>query len=201
MAKNKNCIEEMHEKAQALIQNRDKQIRELSEKIDTCQNKMTAAETAIQTAKDNLDFDGAEDAKKNKERAAFEIDAYKAKLKKYQSNDLITTAESDSMVENVLEYRDSLNNDLLKGIAAHIVAMNDLIDDYDKEINKIGNALREWTGSVHPYMTSQYGFNNGKFSYPVSGFVPVVLKEIRDNLNEIKQDSPVISEEIEKLTK
>lgn len=193
------AVKNVNELTEKLLADHDAKIAKLENKIEKAESMIADADQRITAARDQEDFDAYDLAVTDKKRAEFSLDVSKNKLEKAKASSIISEEESNKTVNSLLNCKTDLEDQLLKNIAVHVTAINDLLKDYDASIDQIGSSLKAWTNKIHTYNTSMYGFHDGRFVYASNGFIPYSIVDIKESLNSLLQKDHDLTDHVKAL--
>lgn len=80
-----------------------------------------------------------------------------AKIKKYdelertlRARAVITEAESDKVIDSLLDYERQLESAFMDSIREHVTALQKIRDNYVAAVDETENTISQWTRTIHP---------------------------------------------------
>lgn len=147
-------------KMAALIKARENDLATCQRKIEEARAAEAEAVAAMDRAMDALDPVAYAEAAKKKDAAQLSIRMYSDKAQKVNNIRMTTEAESDAVIDSLLEYERQLSDDLDSAVMEPLKALAALYNDYMAAVADVENTIRNWTAKIHP------NYRNDSTTYP-----------------------------------
>lgn len=164
----KTIAQQVKERIEDLTAKRTADLDLISNRQSEAQERLKAAEIALHDAAESMDINAYEKALTAKRKAQTEIDMYAAKYEQIQRQEYVTEAESDAVIDSLLDYETNLTVDFESAIAEPLKQLQALLDKYREEINSTEWIIQEWTGKIHYNYLNRFGgtYSNGSRRSP-----------------------------------
>lgn len=143
-------LQKTQEKMQALREQRTAELAEIQKKQDEAEAQKISAEQKMKAATIDINVDEYEAAKYEENRARIAIEMLGARYGMIQKKELISEADSDAIIDDLLSYENKLSEDFKAAIVKPLRVLADLNEKYMKEIRDTENTLRVWQQDIHP---------------------------------------------------
>lgn len=145
----KTTREQVQEKIDELRELKENAMRTAQEKLEAASAEKIAAEKAMYDATARLNVDDFETAKAAKQKAEAAIEMYTGRLTQIQKQEYITEAESDQVIDSLLQYENELAIRLEHDLSAVVKRMAELNGKYREEIQAVEMTIVTWTSEIH----------------------------------------------------
>lgn len=187
-----SIVEETRQKMDDLLEKKA-QVADFFQKEIAVATKMKAeAEEAVNQAFGDLDSEALEAAKSKLASAESAIKMCEIQQKRVTSQRIIAEAESDSVIDSLLEYEKSLCAEYEAAIAAPLKKLQALTEEHKKAIKETEDLIQAWTANIHPNYRNFFGtlYKDGSnradapqpvhfFNYVGSRFVDIIEQCIK----------------------
>lgn len=169
----KNMMQEMKAK-------KAEELEMLIQKRNEAYKQLEAAELAAKDATERMDFEVFEDAKTAKERAKTAIDMYNAKHTQISNQEYINEAESNKVIDSLLNYEKEIEKDFKAKAAIHLRELETILAFYFHEVNETERIIVEWCNNIHANyrMESTMYFNKATGDYTNRSNKPVPVHSV-----------------------
>lgn len=147
--KKENITAKMQQKMAELKEQRIREKGELGDKINEIKNSLSDVERKLQDAIRRTDLDAYQTAEADKNSLSAALKMYQSRLTQLDNLELIAENESDKLIDDLMEYESTLQEDFEKNIAPHLEALAALVIAYNKEIGDAETTLHQWTHQIH----------------------------------------------------
>lgn len=138
----KNRMKEMQDSKAA-------QLETIRQKQEEARTDREAADLAIKEATEHMNLEAYAEAKDAKRKAQTALDMYNGRYKQIKQQEYISEAESDSVVDSLLEYEKQLAEDFKAAAAVHLKKLAELLKDYKAAVQDTENTLTAWQRDIH----------------------------------------------------
>lgn len=168
----KSVLEEVIDRMNDLQQKKTEELDTVHQRQQEAQTQKEAAELALKDATDRMDLDAYEEAKAARRKAQAAIDMYSSKYKQISQQEYISEADSDKVIDSLLEYENKLAGDFNHAISIHLSELRTILLEYVNEVEKVENTITAWTEKIHANYRSAGtiypdGSNRSKTPVPV----------------------------------
>ena len=111
--------------------------------------ELRAASEAMEKATKELDSGAYEKAKAAAQRAEDKAGMIDARFSQVQRRELITEAESDEVIDSLLQYETDLSEGFRDAIAGPLEHLAELLAAYKKEIRAVETFISRWSADIH----------------------------------------------------
>lgn len=147
--KAENSVQQVKNRMKTLREMKQTQLAEMEKKQAEARAQIEAAEADITKATEALDIDGYEAAKRDKSKAQTALDLYSGRIEQINRQQYVTEAESDQIIDGLLQYEKQLDTDFLEAISEPVTRLETLRKEYLDKINEAEQTIRAWTSEIH----------------------------------------------------
>jgi hypothetical protein len=156
MAK-QTLLETTKQRMQELRESRAAQLAAISQKQEEAHAQIKQAADDMRSATEEMNVDKYEEAKHRKQRAQIALDMYTGRKAQLEKQEIITEAESDAVIDGLLDYEKELEVDFKAALAGYLRQLKPLYNAYKDEIAAVERTLSEWQGDIHANYRSRGG--------------------------------------------
>lgn len=157
-----NKAKEIKNRINQLIEEKAASLAEIQVEIDKAVEREAAAVNEMKIAMESTNVDAYQEAKSKKLAASNALEMYRARLKQLTERKFLTEAESDEVIDELLEYEDVLKEDFMKSLEAPLKKLNELYKEYIARVDEAENIISRWTSEIHSNYRNFYGiYANG----------------------------------------
>lgn len=138
----KNRMKEMQDSKAA-------QLETIRQKQEEARTDREAADLAIKEATEHMNLEAYAEAKDAKRKAQTALDMYNGRYKQIKQQEYISEAESDSVVDSLLEYEKQLAEDFKAAAAVHLKKLAELLKDYKAAVQDTEDTITAWQRDIH----------------------------------------------------
>lgn len=146
----KNRMKEMQDSKAA-------QLETIRQKQTEARSQIEAAALAMKQATEEMNVDSYEEAKNRKRKAQTALDMYNGRYEQIKQQEYISEAESDSVVDSLLEYEKTLAEDFKAAAAVHLKKLAELLKDYKAAVKDTEDTLTSWQRDIHANYNTRGG--------------------------------------------
>ena len=144
-----NILQEVKNRMKALQDNKAAQLETIRKKQDEARTQIEAAALGMKQATEEMNVDAYEEAKGKKRKAQTALDMYSGRYEQIRKQEYISEAESDSVVDSLLEYENGLATDFKKALTAHLKQLAKLHKEYVAAVKDTEGVLTAWQQDIH----------------------------------------------------
>lgn len=153
----KNTRKEVEAKIAKLLSDRKSEIEGIREKIEELTKEVDAQAQAIKDATQVTNLEAYERAKSAKRQAEVALEMYHERLNQLKVNEYVTEAESDRVIDQLLDYREALKADYESKLQTSLPAIVELTEAFNQEWNATNDTIKQWEFKVRAnYRTLDY---------------------------------------------
>ena len=144
-----NTVQQVKARIRELRETKEAQLAEMAKKQAEAVAQITAAEAAAAKATEELDIDGYESARREISKAQTALDLYSGRRDQINNKQYVTEAESDQVIDSLLQYEQQLDAEFRKAIAGPVAKLEEIQKDYLDRTHDAEQTIREWTSEIH----------------------------------------------------
>jgi hypothetical protein len=141
-------LEAIKQRLQELRESRAAQLAELSRKQEEAGAQIKRAADDMHNAMEVMNLDKYEEAKHRKQLVQLSLDMYTDRKTKLEKQDIITEAERNKMLDNLLDYEEDLDTDFKTTLAGYLRELASMCKSYEDEIAAVELTLRDWQNDI-----------------------------------------------------
>ncbi len=142
-------LEEVKSRMKEMKDNKAAQLEKIQQKQAEARTQIEAAALAMKQATENIDVDSYEEAKSKKRKAQTALEMYNGRYEQIRAKELISEADSDKVIDSLLEYENQLAADFKAAAAVHLKKLAELLKDYRATVQDIEHTLAIWQHDIH----------------------------------------------------
>ena len=147
---NRNALNEVKAKMKQLRDEKQRQLDEIRQKKAEAHLARESAQIAANAATERLDPEAYEKAVQDERRAQTALEMYEKRYAQLLKQKMIDEAESDAVIDSLLEYENRLADDFRKAAADPLDRLAAILDTYRAAVKDTEATLTEWQQSIHP---------------------------------------------------
>ena len=148
MAK-QTILQEVKDRMAGMIAEKTAQLDKIRQLQQEARTQIEAAGLAMKKATEQMDVDAYEAAKTAKRKAQTALDMYAGRYKQIEAQEYISEADSDKVVDSLLEYEDRLTEDFKAALVEHLKVLAELLENYSEAVKDTEQALVDWQQNIH----------------------------------------------------
>ncbi len=148
MAKH-NTLQEVKNQMKEMLDKRSSEFNEIMQKQAEAKGRFEASEKAQKAASEIMDLDAYEAATAAMNKANAAIEMYSKRYDQLTKLEYISEAESDSVIDSLLDYEKKLSEDFRKAISKPIDALSEILREYRSAIRDVEETLTAWQRDIH----------------------------------------------------
>lgn len=148
MAK-QTVLDEVKDRMKEMQDSKAAQLETIRQKQAEARTQIEAAALAMKQATEEMNVDSYEEAKNRKRKAQTALDMYNGRYEQISKQEYISEAESDSVVDSLLEYENQLAEDFKAAAAVHLKKLAGLLKDYKAAVQDTESTLTAWQLDIH----------------------------------------------------
>lgn len=148
MAK-QNTLQEVKDRMKKMQDSKAAQLETIRQKQEEARTQIEAAALAMKTATEEMNVDAYAEAKDAKRKAQTALDMFNGRYSQIKQQEYISEAESDSVVDSLLEYEKQLAEDFKAAAAVHLKKLAELLKDYKAAVQDTESTLTAWQRDIH----------------------------------------------------
>lgn len=134
----------------------------IREKQNEISVQIEGARRAMQDATEKMDPEAYMDAKALLAEYETASDMYAARQDQILKQEYISEADSDKVIDSLLDYENVLASEFEASIAKPLADLNSLLTKYQQEVDAVERTIADWTYNVHSNYRSQVStYRNG----------------------------------------
>lgn len=162
----KNITKDVQERIKKLTGDKAAELAKIHQKQNEARNQIEAAGLAIREATEVMNLEAYEKATADKRKAQAALDMYNGRYDQIRKQEYVTEAESDSVIDSLLGYEDTLAKDFKKAIAEPLRKLADLHKEYNAAVVDTENTIKNWERNIHANYSTR---GMTKYKDPVTG--------------------------------
>lgn len=175
-------LQETKERMQQMQEKKAGELKAIYERKAEAQTQKEAAELALKEATERMDLKAYEEAKQALRKAQAAIDMYGGRYDQISKQEYISEAESDKVIDGLLEYEKQLEEDFKAAVAEPLKALAMILQAYQNEVSDTEATIKAWCANIHAnYNTRGRSMSTdpvtGQATYRSNYPVPVHLME------------------------
>ena len=151
-----NKAKEIKSRINQLIEEKAASLAEIQVEIDKAVERETAAAADMKAATESTNVEAYQTAKAAKLAASNALEMYHARFQQLTEREFLTEAESDEVIDELLEYEDKLQEDFLKSLEAPLKKLNSLYEEYTARVKETEETISRWTNEIHANFRNFY---------------------------------------------
>ena len=146
---NNNLTQEVKKRMRELMETKSAQLTEIESRTAEARARLEAAGTAIKQATEEMNVDSYEAAKAQAAKAQAALDMYTAGYAQLKAQELVPEAESDKVIDSLLEYEQDLETDFKAALVGPLKQLAKLHADYVAAVRDAENTMAAWQQDIH----------------------------------------------------
>lgn len=156
MAK-QTVLDEVKNRMKEMQDSKAAQLETIRQKQTEARSQIEAAALAMKQATEEMNVDSYEEAKNRKRKAQTALDMYNGRYEQIKQQEYISEAESDSVVDSLLEYEKTLAEDFKAAAAVHLKKLAELLKGYKAAVQDTESTLTSWQRDIHANYNTRGG--------------------------------------------
>ena len=156
MAKH-TVLEDVKNRMRDMIASKAALLETIRQKQTEARSQIEAAALDMKQATEEMNVDSYEEAKNRKRKAQTALDMYNGRYEQISKQEYISEAESDSVVDSLLEYEKQLAEDFKAAAAVHLKKLAELLKDYKAAVRDTEDTLTSWQRDIHANYNTRGG--------------------------------------------
>lgn len=145
----KSVLQEVQARIASIQQKRAAELAEIREKQAEARTQIEAASLAMKEATEVLNVEAYEKARNDKKKWQTALDMYNARFNQIQAQELVTEADSDSVINSLLAYEEEIAQTFKQAMKDPLQILKKLLDDYEDEVQEVENTINIWQTDIH----------------------------------------------------
>ena len=162
----KNITKEVQERIKKLTGDKAAELAKIHQKQNEARNQIEAAGLAIKEATAVMNLEAYEKATADKRKAQAALDMYSGRYDQIRKQEYVSEAESDSVIDSLLGYEKTLEEDFKKAVAEPLKKLAELHKEYKAAVAETENTIKNWEGNIHANYSTR---GATKYKDPVTG--------------------------------
>ena len=162
----KNITEEVQERIKKLTGDKAAELAKIHQKQNEARTQIEAAGLAIKEATAVMNLEAYEKATADKRKAQAALDMYSGRYDQIRKQEYVTEAESDSVIDSLLGYEKTLEEDFKKAVAEPLKKLAELRKEYEAAVVETENTIKNWERNIHANYSTR---GATKYKDPVTG--------------------------------
>lgn len=154
MAK-QTVLDEVKNRMKEMQDSKAAQLETIRQKQAEARGQIEAAALAMKQATEEMNVDSYEEAKNRKRKAQTALDMYNGRYEQISKQEYISEAESDSVVDSLLEYENQLAEDFKAAAGVQLKKLAELLKDYKAAVQDVESTLTSWQRDIHANYNSR----------------------------------------------
>ena len=182
-------LQEVKARMAEMIEKKNAELAEIRAKTEETAAEIAEAEERIKAATAEMNLAAYEKAVEAKQKASVALDMYNAKFDQLQKAEYISEAESDAVIDSLLDYEKTLEVDFKIDLEQMLRPVKQILADYMAEVKDTENTIARWQREIHAnYKTRGRTFYNvnGKHTDRSPKPVPVTERGICEEAHKLK---------------
>ena len=143
-------LDEVKTRMQKMREDKAAQLEEIRKKKAEAHVRRESAQIALSDAAERLDADAYETAQAEMHKAQTALTMCEERYSQLLKKKFISEAESDAVIDSLLEYENRLADDFRKAAADPLDRLAAILDTYRAAVKDTEATLTEWQQSIHP---------------------------------------------------
>ena len=145
----KKLLKDVRDRMADLKSKRDAELRMVKAKREEARAAAEKAENELTAAMETMDAERYVAASQEKQKAHAELEMYTRHFDHLSKQELISEAESDAVIDDLLAYERELDANIHDAIAGPLQRIEKMIREYRSEISQVEETLAEWQHEIH----------------------------------------------------
>ena len=154
MAK-QNILQDIKRRMKEMQDSKAAQLETIRQKQTEARSQIEAAALAMKQATEEMNVDAYAEAKDRKRKAQTALDMYSGRYEQIKQQEYISEAESDSVIDSLLEYEERLAEDFKAATAVHLKKLAELLKEYNAAVQDTESTLTAWQRDIHANYTTR----------------------------------------------
>ena len=163
---NQTARETAEKKMAELLAKRAADLDVIAEKTEEANVMLAAAQGRLKDATTIMDMAAYDQAKVDTRKARNAIEMYDRRLQQIHKQELISEADSDAIIDQLLQYEDELAAEFKAAIVEPLRKLQELHRAYTAEIRATEDTLTAWQNNIH---ANRRSFGGSLYRDPVTG--------------------------------
>ena len=142
-------LQEVKQQIKEIMKKKHDDFAKAQEMFDAAKSALEKASEAKEKATAEMDLETFHTATADAEKAQAELEMYEGKLKQLEQQKYITEAESDAVIDSLLDYEKKIMTDFETAVASVYEDLDKLLTNYKHEIKEIEATLHYWEKHIH----------------------------------------------------
>lgn len=146
---NQNVLQDVKKRIKKMKEDKAAQLETIRQKQGEARSQIEAATQAMKAATEEMNVTAYAAAKEAKHRAQTALDMFNGRYSQIKQQEYISEAESDSVVDSLLEYEEQMAEDFKAAAAVYLAKLAELLKDYRAAVQDTEETLTEWQHDIH----------------------------------------------------
>lgn len=157
MAK-QTVLDEVKNRMKEMQDSKAAQLETIRQKQTEARSQIEAADLAMQQAREELNDDDYEAALTKKRKGQAALKMCDERYEQINDEDYISELESDRVIDNLIEYKKTLDESFMSAVAAPLKELSKVYQNYETALDDVKDTLQSWQRNIHAnYKTMRDG--------------------------------------------
>ena len=145
----KNALEQAKEKIQEIRDKKAADLAVISRKQEEAYKEAKEADKAIHDAAARMDITAFQKGRQDKSKAETSIEMYSARYEQLRTQEYISEADSDCIIDGLLDHEAQLADNFRADIAVLLKQLDEMLTGYREAIEDTETTIKTWTSEIH----------------------------------------------------
>lgn len=151
----KDTVTQIQEKMQDLKEKRRAEVDFISQQIEQAEAEYMTASNDMKEAMEQTDLPRYTEAKRAQLDAKNKKEMFSGRLKQIRAKEYLTEAESDEVIDSLLQYEEEIATKYGNRTAEIIATLKNVHKEYKDAVNAAERTIQQWTNEIHANYNSR----------------------------------------------
>lgn len=151
----KDTVTQIQEKMQDLKEKRRAEVEFITSQIEQAEAEYMTASNDMKEAMEQTDLARYTEAKRAQLEAKNKKEMFSGRLKQIRSKEYLTEAESDEVIDSLLQYEEEIATKYGNRTAEIIATLKNVHKEYRDAVNAAERTIQQWTNEIHANYNSR----------------------------------------------
>lgn len=151
----KDTVTQIQEKMQDLKEKRRAEVDFISQQIEQAEAEYMTASNDMKEAMEQTDLARYTEAKRAQLEAKNKKEMFSGRLKQIRAKEYLTEAESDEVIDSLLQYEEEIATKYGNRTAEIIATLKNVHKEYKDAVNATERTIQQWTNEIHANYNSR----------------------------------------------
>lgn len=151
----KDTVTQIQEKMQDLKEKRRAEVEFITSQLEQAEAEYMAANNEMKEAMEQTDLARYTEAKRAQLDAKNKTEMFSGRLKQIRAKEYLTEAESDEVIDSLLQYEEEIATKYGNKTAEIIATLKNVHKEYRDAVNAAERTISQWTNEIHANYNSR----------------------------------------------